>query len=427
MKKHHLLLLIVVTGVATIFLKQTYDLNQTESLAREQLKLLRDAARRSSGMTGSTDSGAGSHGRSSPIDSAALVARLDVDPNSEGFDQIRADFFKEFESQIVTAPLSRLKEICALIEKEYPLDQERNMMARHAWIAIMGEASKSDPTWAMAKMEETAAKLKTPVTEVLRTFQHWSEMEGEVMNPAYASALEKWINKAQAEGKVEADHPLVAELRVAIAATQGDTFTAVRQIAQLPYLSQQKAAEEYFATLQTPSERQQALEKFSTTLHQQNFPKLAREMANQQGFDAARDILTHSSLTPENFDMAAAGIAAAKIGPETRARAQWLLENLRSDDTRALAEFAREWTHANHADAAAWIGKLPQGKQRDATLAGFIPAAAATDGATAIDWALTVSDPELRRDLYQEALTKWQEIDAQRANEYRARHPLGSE
>lgn len=44
-----------------------------------------------------------------------------------------------------------------------------------------------------------------------------------------------------------------------------------------------------------------------------------------------------------------------------------------------------------------------------------------------MDWALTVSDPLLRNQLYYEARGKWQENDPQQANEYSKNHPLDRE
>lgn len=222
-------------------------------------------------------------------------------------------------------------------------------------------------------------------------------------------------------------NPLVAELRAGIAASEGDSSAAVLQISKLPYLSQRNAAVDYVVRLQTSEAQRQAMEELSTALHPQNLPRFASELARQQGFDAARTILSTASLAPEKHDLAASGIASASIGAETRERAVWLLEELRSDDPLALAEFTGKWAEANHDDAGNWLASLPRGRQRDAALKGFIPAAARIDGATAMDWALTVSDPLLRNQLYNEAHTKWAESDVRQADEYRSSHRLDSE
>lgn len=424
MKKHHTFLLLLFACITTLLLRQTYQIKQTESQVQSQLTLLRNAVKKSPVLSTGNPSNRKSIRSSSPIDTSAFLARLAVDAGSAEFRKRMEEFADDFKHQISHAPLPELKELCAQIEKNYPLDQTKNEMARKVWLAILGEASRADPAWAFDRLGKATLMVKVPISDALGTFQRWSTMDGESMRPAYASALETWLKKAQAEGKIEENHPLVVELRASIAAAQGNTPAAVQQLSKLPFLGQQKAAIDYIATLQTPHDRQHAMEQLSTELHPQNFPKLATALAEQQGFEAAREILLNSSLSPEKFDVAAAGIAAAKIGPETAQRAQWLLDHLRSHDHSALTQFANDWTHGSHSDAAAWIGKLAKGEQRDAALAGFIPAASSIDGATAMDWALTVSNPSLRRDLYRQAYAKWSEIDAERANQYQKDHPL---
>lgn len=429
MKKHHVLLVLVIAGIAAFFLNQTRNLNKTESKVREELVMLRNAVKRSPGST-STLAGKISGSRPSGIDpekfTADLTEILKAGPGGET-GKIFEEFTTKYEARITSAPLSKLKEICAILEKDFPFDGKDSGMARRTWLFIMGLAAKSDPAWAFAKFDETAAAAKAPIDTALGTFKRWASLDGESMNPAYAAALQKWLDAAQAAGRIEESDPLVAGLRADIAAAQGDPSAAIKQIARLTYQSQRKAAIDYVQTLQTPEARRQAMEELSTALDVQNFPYFIETLTDQQGFDAAREILGSASLTPEKHDLAAATIAAAKIGPETRDRAAWLLETLRSDDGSGLDQFTATWTRGNYADAANWITNLQSGRQRDTALKGFIPVAARIDGATAMDWALTVSDPLLRNRMYCEAHAKWEETDATQANAYRKAKPLDME
>jgi hypothetical protein len=427
MKKHHILLLVGLAVIASCLLVQTFKLHQAESISQEELRLLRQAVKNPPGNATTTSTGRSAKDRAPVIDTAAILSRLNVDPSSEGFRQTKLEFFHEFEPKMMKAPLSKLKELCADIEKDYPLADNKNALARDVWMGILALASKSDPAWAMEKVTENLTVLKSQQTDALEIFKRWSTLHEGFMSPSYAGALEKWLTKAQAEGVVAADHPLVAELGSTIAVAKGDASAAVKQIAQLSHGAQDRAVEQYLGALQTPGERQQALEELSSVLYPQKFGEFAAKIGRQQGFDAARDILINASLTPESFDLAAAAIAGAQIGQETSLRAEWLLENLRSDNLRAISEFAEKWTDGNYVDAAAWISKLRKGNQRDAALKGFIPAAARIDGASAMDWALTVSDPILRNRMYGEAHAKWEETDAGQANEYRKTHQLDRE
>lgn len=427
MKKHHYLLLVILAGIAAGLLKQSYGLKQSESRLRSELTLLRDAAKSSPGITISTGSVRNTDARPSAIDPAEFLASLDVDSSSGDLRQRMADFSDRYEARIASAPLSKLKELCELIESNHPLDQEKNPMARKVWVAMLGEATKSDPSWAFAKLDKASSLMEVPIAGVLELFQRWSTRHEGSMNPTYADALQQWLDEAQAQGRIEAGNPLVAELRAAIAAAQGQSSDAVRQISQLPFTSQEQAAIDYLATLQTPEAQRQAMRELSTALHPQNFPKFVSELAHQHGFEAARKILHSTPLAPEKHDLAAASIAASGIGTATRDRAAWLMENLRADDPQALAEFTGRWTEGNLSDAANWLGSLSKGKSRDAALRGFIPVAARIDGATAMDWALTVSDPLLRNQLYSEAHAKWAESDREQADRYRNGHRLDRE
>ncbi len=431
MKKHHILLILVIAGIAAFLLKEARDLESSESGIRTELAILRDAVKRSHATDRSTATPSGSPGTRSPaIDPRALMADLkdilEAGPTDETMERM-SRLMEGYEKQLASAPLSKLKEICELLEADFPLDQEAMEPARRIWLGIVGMASRSDPAWAFAKLDQAASAIKVPMADVLECFKRWPSQDGGAMSLSYATALQEWLDAAQAGGRIEPDNPLAAELRAEIASARGDQSAAIKHISQLPARSRREAAIEHVKGLQTPEARRQALEELGTVLDADGFAPLVGSLTDQHGFDAAREILASASLAPEKHDLAAASIAAAKPGPETRDRAAWLLENLRSDDPRPLEKFAGSWTEANHADAASWIASLPQGPQRDAALKGFIPAAARIDGASAMDWALTVSDPLLRNRLYGEAHQKWAETDAERAKEYRDSHPLDPE
>lgn len=431
MKKHHLLLILILLGVAAFFLNDARDLRNRETSASGELKLLRDAAKRSPGAAASSILSPGNRGSRRPaIDPNGFMAELTgiLQGGSGGESQERMkEFAERYEKQLASAPLSKLKEICGLLAKEFPLDQEESEQARRIWLGVLGTASRADPAWAFAELDQAASATKAPIEAVLGNFKSWASQDEAPMSRSYATALRKWLDAAQADGRIGPDHPLATELRADIAAAQGDQSTAVTEISRLPDQSQRKAAIDHVRGLQTPEERRQAVEEFGALLEPRVFPQVVQSLADQVGFEAAREILGSASLAPDKHDLAAATIASAKIGPETKDRAAWLLENLRSDDGRALDLFTSSWTQGNHAEAANWIASMQPGPQRDAALKGFIPVAARIDGATAMDWALTISDPLTRNLMYHEAHGEWQESDPEQADAYRKTHQLDRE
>jgi hypothetical protein len=420
MKKHHILLVLLIAGIAAFFLNETRKLKGMESTTQAELTMLQDAVKKSP-ATATTLAGRSSSTRRPVIDPKDLMADLTAifkqGPGEESERRMN-DLTKKYGAQLSSAPVSKLKEICELLEKDFPLDQEDSKMARQAWLGILGMASKSDPAWAITKFEQVAATNKAPTEAMLGTFGMWATQQGESMSLSYAGALQKWLDAAQADGKIEANNPLVAKLRSQIATAQGNQSAAVQQLSKLPYLDQQRAAIDYAATLQTPDAQRLAMEELSASLHIQNFPHFVSKLTDHQGYEAARQVLDSASLTPEKYDLAAASIAATNIGPETPAKAKWLLESLRSEDTRAVKEFADQWTHSDYQGAAQWISSLPAGTQRDTAISGFAPVAAKIDGATAVDWALTLTDPNERRSSVEDVVRIWKKTDAEAATAY---------
>lgn len=420
MKKHHILVILLVAGIAAFFLNETRKLKGMESTTQAELTMLRDAVKKSPTAKAAPEvrsSGA----RRPAIDPKELIADLAATSKhgAGGESEKRmGDFTTKYAAQLRSAPLPKLKEICELLERDFPLDQEDLGMARQVWIGVLGMASKSDPAWAITKFEQAAAANKIPTEAVLATFGTWAAQDGESMGLSFAAALQKWLDAAQADGKIEASDPLAAKLRSQIATAQGNRSAAVQQLSKLPYLNQQRAAIDYADTLRTPDAQRQAMEELSNALHIQNFPRFVGKLAEQQGYEAIRQVLESASLTPEKHDLAAASIAAANIGSETPDKAKWLLESLRSDDKRAIVEFTDQWAHSDYQGAAQWMNSLPPGNQRDAAISGFAPVAAKIDGATAVDWALTLSDPAQRNSCLDEVVRKWKEIDAEAAGSY---------
>lgn len=420
MKKHHILLVLIIVGIAAYFLNESRNLQSRESIASEEIKMLRDAVKKSPGA-GTASTLVGKSSRLPAIDSTKFIADLaDILKSGSGDEKQNAlqEFEKKYGAQLTATPVSKLKEMCDMLEEKFPLGQADSEMAGEIWTAMLGWVAKSDPAWAFAKFEKAASMAKAPIDSALVTFKRWALLQGEPMSLAYAGALQKWLDAAQAGGRIEEGNPLVAELRSQIASAQGNQSAVVKQTSQLPWLKQGEAARDYAKGLQTPAAQKQAMEELSTALHIQNFPHFVNALAAEQGFDAAREILNSASLTPEKHDLAAASIAAANIGPETPAKAKWLLESLRSDDKRAILEFTDRWTHADYQGAAQWLSSLPAGKQRDTAISGFAPIAAKIDGATAVDWALTLTDPSERRSSVEDVVRIWKKTDPEAATAY---------
>ena len=256
-------------------------LKSGEVIVSEELNLLRDAVKRSPGAAPSSTL-AGRSNRPPAIDAekffVELTDFLKAGPRPEkgkGLDE----FMTAYESQLNSAPLAKLKEICDLLEKNFPFDQPDTEGAQLVWFGVVRLAAKSDPAWAFAKLDQAASITKIPIQMQLGMFKNLLEAEGNPMGLAYATAMQKWLNAAQAAGRVEESDPLVAGLRPDIAAAQGDQSAAVKQISQLPSQSQRKAATEYLNGLPTPEAQRKGMEELSTVLDFYNFTAAVQSLA----------------------------------------------------------------------------------------------------------------------------------------------------
>lgn len=88
------------------------------------------------------------------------------------------------------------------------------------------------------------------------------------------------------------------------------------------------------------------------------------------------------------------------------------------DLTAASLHFATIWTEDDYTGTIEWLNSLPQGATRDAAIAGFAPAAARIDGASAVDWALTLSDPVQREATLRTVSQTWKKQEPEDAAAY---------
>ena len=111
MKKHHYLLILLLVGIASYFLNEGRNLKGNESIASEELNVLRGAVKKSPGAA-TWSSLAGKSKRPSAVDTAEFTAGLaDIlkgGPGPENSQRMQ-EFLTAYESQLNSAPLSKLQ------------------------------------------------------------------------------------------------------------------------------------------------------------------------------------------------------------------------------------------------------------------------------------------------------------------------------
>jgi hypothetical protein len=156
---------------------------------------------------------------------------------------------------------------------------------------------------------------------------------------------------------------------------------------------------------ETPELKRSIFKQAAISAKEPVFSRIVTALTKEADFETNLDLIGQVALTPEKHDLAAGVIAAQKINDQTPDRAAWLLDSLQTDQTAPITHLAQSWTQKDYKAANTWVNSLPPGRTRDAAVAGFARTAAKIDGASAVDWALTISDPTQRASTL-EAVTK---------------------
>ena len=352
----------------------------------------------------------------------SLIANYD--PNDRRADRPIRAFLFQSKSRLAGLPGDELKQICNDLEKD-GLDDIELLF----WGSVVEAAARSDPAWAISNIAQIISTKVTdePQQRVLHELGKGGSFGSQCWSTAYAEALDDWLDKAEADRRLQGMETPIATLRFDTALATGDLPGAVARLGQLSADEQKIRAADLAQAAHESGQSRRMIEDISATAEPVVLETFSRELTTRSGFENTRTQLAAAELTPEKHDLAAAGIASANIGPETPARARWLLESLKADTPAAVIWFSENWTQVDHKSAGQWLAGLPQGAARDAAIAGFAPQAAKLDGATAVEWALGVSDPALRETTLRSVVRTWTQREPQAAAGYLQQKGIGAE
>jgi hypothetical protein len=136
-------------------------------------------------------------------------------------------------------------------------------------------------------------------------------------------------------------------------------------------------------------------------------PRIALQMvdsleANYERAEAMRPLAEHwAQKAPV---VAAAWVSALRNEPERNYAASGLLTGWMNADARAAIE---------------WVSRLPMGSTRDAAVAAMVQTPAAQKNPeTAVTWAASIQDAQLRGQVFPQVLQHWQALDAAAAERW---------
>lgn len=207
--------------------------------------------------------------------------------------------------------------------------------------------------------------------------------------------------------------------RMTLALKNGDLAEATRNFCLVRKEDPKRwALNHLIEAVSTQEDQRLVLEQAGKSADSPTFLQLSRALAQKSTFEANLVLLSRAELTPEKHDLAVAAIAAAKIDDDTADRAAWLLQTLKTDQAEPITYFAQTWTEGDFRAANTWMNSLPPGHTRDAAVVGFAPVAARLDGASAVDWALTISDQAQRKSTLDAVTAIWKNRDPKGATAY---------
>lgn len=317
-------------------------------------------------------------------------------------------------SRLATTPVERLKAIMDdLPSAPVSADGKQQIST-----AIMNLLAQSDPAAAAAYALQYQSKPDT--LEV--ALRHWAKRD--------AAAAAVWLDQAAAGGnlppgledgqlrrillphQIAADPAGPAATRIASLrpADLGDFFRETAPL--LTTDGQRSALAKQLATL--PGLPAEALGHF--------LQQVGRDASVETATALLRE--TGTSLSPARFDESAVLAATARIDANTPAHADWLLQNLRSADRQpVIARLIETWTHADFNAAATWLKNQPSSPDHDIAIAAFAPLVAAKEPPSAIDWAVTITDPTRKSAVLAELYQDWSaKAPAEAAGYFRAKN-----
>ena len=422
MKRFHLILILLFAAMCAVLLWQGRALHEEEATLRIEASRVAGTPSMPEQGRAAPDSAARRPTRptASDFDPDLYLAEVrklieNHDPTDRHADGTIRMFLFNHKDRIAAAPSARLKEVCEKLAED-GLDEVEGLI----WGTLVQEITRSDPAWAINRIAEyISTKVEeAPQKRVLLEIGKGGSFGSQSWSPAYAAALDEWLDQAQAEGRLDGLEAQVAPLRFDTALATGDFVGAVARLGQLSPDDQAKRAGDLAAAAHESGQSRRLIEEVSTAAHPAAFENFARELSRRSGFENAQAALAAAKLPPENHDLAAAGIAAANIGPDTPDRAQWLLESLQADTPFAVNHFAAAWTSKDHKGAGEWLTGLAPGPARDAAIAGFAPRAAGLDGASAVEWALAIAEPAQRSATLDLVYQTWRQRDPEAAAAY---------
>jgi hypothetical protein len=146
----------------------------------------------------------------------------------------------------------------------------------------------------------------------------------------------------------------------------------------------------------------------------------------KDGYEESSKRLELAALSPDETAALASAINPAVTEGETGRWIDWMSGKIPADQLAAnVTRIMQYWTEYNYPAAGTWLSAAPDGPVKDAAVKSYASTVAATDPATASQWALTLPAGDDRAALMKDIYTEWKKQDEAAATKFAKDNGIG--
>ena len=334
----------------------------------------------------------------------------------------------EMQAKLMALDTSQLKQLIAGLRDDTNLSEVTRQNLICYSISVLGT---DHPAAALALYSESADLLEDSLTGasvVSATLANWAKND--------PLAAREWVRKNAVE------HPDLTDddaKRGIIAGTAAnDPKLAFKLIGEMQLEDPSSAVDSLVEAGKSPEQRTAILdalrdhlatvpESERADLLQESLESMGRNLSNES-FDSVKSWIAKSNLTPEESAQFAAGLSYFNTGKETGRWIDWMAENLPKDAVaQNVDNLIGQWTQQDYQAAGNWLSAAAEGPAKQAAVSTYAGTVAEYEPRTAVQWALTLTDGEVRQATFEAIYQNWPKSDAAAAEAFAKEHGIDTE
>ncbi len=145
----------------------------------------------------------------------------------------------------------------------------------------------------------------------------------------------------------------------------------------------------------------------------------------RDSFEEMTGWLESKSFTSEELASFADGLNWSSTGEQTGEWLAWITDHVNSDQLAAPVEsLMGDWVEEDYLSAGQWLSSAPAGPAKAPAVMSYAEAVAAYDPEVATQWAMTLTDEQMKQKTLQSIYDNWPDGDDDAAARFAAQHGL---